>query len=129
MAAMTWSWGVSNAVAYLVYTALIFTASTITIIYMHIKDPAFHQVAYALLTALVLTRSIYLLHTRVDNAEARKNMWWTIAIGVTTFLTGFLLWVIDNECCDILRSARQKIGIPWAFLLGNSLRSTSCIDF
>lgn len=118
MAAMVWSWDVPNAVAYLVYTALIFTASAVTVIYMHIKDPTFHQVAYALLTFLVLARSTYLLHTRIDNAEARKNMWWTIAIGVTTFLTGFLLWFIDNEYCDILRSVRQKIGMPWAFLLG-----------
>jgi dihydroceramidase len=129
MAAMIWSWGVSNAVAYLVYASLIFTASAITVIYIHIKDPTFHQVAYALLTALVLARSTYLLHTRVDDAEARKNMWWAIAIGVTTFLTGFLLWFIDNEYCDILRSARHAIGIPWAFLLGNSLWCMSCVDF
>jgi len=120
MAAMVWSWGVSDIIAYLIYISLILSASAITIIYMHIKDPTFHQVAYAVLTALVLTRSIYLLHTRVDNAEARKNMWWTIVIGVTTFASGFVLWIIDNECCNFLRSVRNEIGIPWAFLLGTS---------
>lgn len=118
MAAMVWSWDVPNAVAYIVYAGLIVTATAITVIYMHIKDPTFHQVAYALLTALVLLRSMYLLHTRVDNFEARKNMWWTIITGVTTFLTGFLLWVIDNECCNLLRSLRRQVGIPFAFLLG-----------
>src|SRR5271154_3742954 len=112
MAAMVWSWGVSDIIAYLIYISLILSASAITIIYMHIKDPTFHQVAYAVLTALVLTRSIYLLHTRVDNAEARKNMWWTIVIGVTTFASGFVLWIIDNECCNFLRSVRNEIGIP-----------------
>ena len=118
MAAMVWSWDVSNAVAYLVYAGLIVIATAITVIYMHIKDPTFHQIAYALLTALVLLRSMYLLHTRVDNFEARKNMWWTIVTGITTFLTGFLLWVIDNECCNSLRSLRRQVGIPFAFLLG-----------
>jgi len=121
MAAMVWSWDVSNVVAYLIYAALTFAAAAITVIYMHLKDPTFHQLAYAFLTGLVLTRSIYLLHTRVDNAEARKNMWWTIVIGVSTFLTGFILWIIDNECCDLLRSVRHQIGIPWAFFLGISL--------
>jgi len=118
MVAMVWSWDMSKTVAYSVYAALMFTAIAVTAIYMHIKDPTFHQVAYAALTALVLTRSIYLLHTRVEDAKARKNMWWTIMIGVGTFATGFILWIIDNECCDFLRSVRHQIGIPWAFLLG-----------
>lgn len=118
MVAMVWSWDMSKTVAYSVYAALMFTAIAVTAIYMHIKDPTFHQVAYAALTALVLTRSIYLLHTRVADAKARKNMWWTIMIGVGTFATGFILWIIDNECCDFLRSVRHQIGIPWAFLLG-----------
>ena len=115
---MVWSWDVSKTVAYAVYGSLIFIAAAVTAIYLHIRDPTFHQVAYALLTALVLTRSIYLLHTRVDDMQARKNMWWTIVIGVSTFLSGFILWIIDNECCDLLRSVRYQIGIPWAFFLG-----------
>jgi dihydroceramidase len=117
MAAMVWSWDVSKAVSNLIYAALIFAAVFITVVYMHLKDPTFHQVAYAFLTGLLLTRSTYLLHTRVDNAEARKNMWWTIVIGVGSFLTGFILWIIDNEFCDVLRSVRHEIGIPWAFFL------------
>jgi dihydroceramidase len=118
MAAMVWSWDVSHLVSYAVYIAMLTTASAITIIYMHLKDPTFHQVAYALLTALVLLRSMYLLHTRVENAKAKKNMWWTIVIGVTTFLSGFGLWIIDNEFCDALRFVRQQVGFPWAFFLG-----------
>ena len=117
MAAMVWSWDVTSRVAYGIYAGLLATAAAITVIYLEIKEPTFHQVAYALLTALVLTRSMWLLYTRIDNAEAQKNMWWTIIIGVTTFLTGFILWVIDNECCDFLRLVRHHIGIPWAFFL------------
>ena len=123
MAAMVWSWDVSKLVAYGVYAGLIFAATAITVIYMHIKDPTFHQVAYALLTALVLVRSMYLLHRHVDNVEARRNMWWTILIGIATFLSGFLLWIIDNECCDLLRSVRYQIGLPWAFFLGIPVNS------
>ena len=118
MAAMVWSWDVSNFTAFFVYASLISTGAAVTVVYMHIKDPTFHQVAYAFLTALVLLRSMYLLHTRVRDAEARKNMWWTVITGVTTFLTGFLLWIIDNELCDSLRLIRHQIGIPWAFFFG-----------
>jgi dihydroceramidase len=120
MAAMVWSWDVSKSVAYSIYAGLLFAATAITVIYVQIRDPTFHQVAYAGLTALVLTRSIYLL-TRVDNAEARKNMWWSIFIGVSSFVTGFILWIIDNEFCDALRSVRHQIGVPAAFLLGTPL--------
>jgi dihydroceramidase len=118
MAAMVWSWDASNMVAYLIYAGLLFAATAITVIYMHIMDPTFHQVAYAFLTGLVITRSVYLCHTRVDDATARKNMWWTIGTGVGSFLIGFVLWIIDNECCDFLRSVRHQIGMPWSFLLG-----------
>jgi dihydroceramidase len=55
---------------------------------------------------------------RVDNRQAKKDMIWTIFIGVTTFLTGFGLWAVDNEFCDALRHVRGRIGLPWAFFLG-----------
>jgi dihydroceramidase len=122
MAAMVWSWDVSNTIATLVYAGLISAASAITVIYLHIKDPIFHQVAYAVLTALVLTRSIYLMYSRIDNREAKKDMLWTIVIGVSTFFAGFILWIIDNEFCDSLRSIRRIVGVPWAFFFGNPLR-------
>jgi len=118
MVAMVWSWDLSKPLAYLVYASLIFSATSITVIYIRIKDPVFHQVAYAVLTALVLLPSIYLMLTRVSNTEAKKNMIWTIFIGVTTFLMGFGLWIIDNECCDALRYVRDRIGLPWAFFFG-----------
>jgi len=124
MAAMVWSWDVSNLVAYLVYAGLLFAATAITVIYLHIKDPTFHQVAYAVLTALVLLRSIYLMHTHIDDRDAKRNMYWTILIGVGTFLTGFGLWIIDNEFCDSLRYVRGIVGFPWAFFLGTPLRGS-----
>ena len=120
MAAMVWSWDMPNIVAYLVYASLVFAAAAITVIYLRIRDPLFHQVAYAVLTGLVLLRSIYLLFTRVDNGEAKRNMMWTIVIGVGTFLTGFILWIIDNEFCDSLRHIRGIVGLPWAFFLGTN---------
>jgi hypothetical protein len=30
---------------------------------------------------------------------------------------GYILWNIDNQFCDNLRSIRQNIGLPWAWLL------------
>ena len=40
---------------------LLSLAIFITLYYHYLQDPAFHQVAYAILTAIVLTRSIYVM--------------------------------------------------------------------
>ena len=120
MVGMIWTWEASRARALLINSSLIFTATAVTVIYLHIRDPTFHQVAYAILTALVLLRSIFLMLTRIDDIEAKKNMTRSIVIGVTSFATGFVLWTIDNEYCDALRNFRNQIGFPWAFFLGIS---------
>jgi hypothetical protein len=33
------------------------------------------------------------------------------------FITGYILWNIDNQFCNNLRSIRDSIGLPWAWLL------------
>lgn len=45
--------------------ALLALALFITAYYHYLQDPAFHQNAYALLTAIVLLRSMYVMETRI----------------------------------------------------------------
>lgn len=95
----------------------LFIALAVTSIYLYIRDPAFHQAAYAILTASVLFRSIYLMRDEVKDLEARKHMTKTIKIGILTFSGGYLLWVVDNKMCGQLRSLRRLVGLPWGFFL------------
>ncbi|KAK8918154.1 Alkaline ceramidase 3 [Metarhizium anisopliae] len=109
----------------------------ITLYYHATKDPAFHQAAYAVLTATVLIRSIWVMEVQVrpslqaeDAARARyilKTMWALVATGeirgfhptpgLTVFLTGYAIWNLDNIFCSQLRGWRRQIGLPWAILL------------
>lgn len=51
------------------------------------------------------------------NAQILSTMWLMIAVGLTTFLSGFAIWQLDNMFCSRLRSWRRKIGLPWGVLL------------
>jgi dihydroceramidase len=62
-----------------------------------------------------------------DRAEERRQderdltilrtMWKMIAVGLSIFLGGFGLWLIDNLYCSKLRRWRHEIGLPWGILL------------
>jgi len=127
-------------------TAIICTAIAlfIAVYYHYLQDPAFHQTAYALLTVILLSRSMWIMEftlrpalvrrekergsARSRNGEMDENgrdgrentlttMWWMIAFGLGIFLGGFGIWNLDNEYCSTLRSWRRELGMPWGFLL------------
>ena len=51
------------------------------------------------------------------NTEILSTMWLIIAVGLTTFLSGFGIWQLDNIFCSKLRSWRRDIGLPWGIVL------------
>lgn len=129
---------------------LVSLALFITVSYHLIQDPMFHQVAYAILTAVLVFRSIFLMENYLRPnrwREARANqqmqregivgsrveisravtdrrdkdilntMWMMIAFGLSIFLGGFGIWILDNQYCTTLRRWRRQIGLPWGILL------------
>lgn len=122
-------------------------AAFITIYYHYLQDPSFHQNAYAILTAIVLIRSMYVMEVnlrpslrakygyvdatgRTPNQVAKerrinatrdretlRQMWWMIGMGLSIFLGGFAIWNLDNEYCSTIRRWRREIGLPWGILL------------
>jgi len=119
----------------------------ITLYYHYLQDPLFHQNAYALLTATVLFRSMYVMEvnlrpslrakygtitpkpipsstTKAEIADMQqrdkkilKDMWWMIGIGLSIFLGGFGIWNLDNFYCSTIRRWRHEVGLPWGILL------------
>lgn len=129
----------SRPVAAFIAIGLVALCIFITAYYHYLQDPTFHQTAYALLTAVVLLRAMFLMETRLRPAkmtpedevrlpqEARakrardsrlvRTMWTMAGSGLTIFLGGFALWNLDNFCCSSLRTWRRRVGLPWGILL------------
>jgi len=115
----------------------------ITMYYHYLQDPDFHQQAYAILTAVVLFRSMYVMEvnlrpslrvkygnirrkeipeSEIDAISRRdtkilRDMWWMIGVGLSLFLGGFLIWNLDNFHCSTIRRWRHEVGLPWGILL------------
>lgn len=113
----------------------------ITLYYHFLQDPTFHQNAYAILTAVVLLRSMWIMEREIrphfrkqkeqhksltpleeDRQDQRdskilKQMWQLIATGLIMFLGGFAIWNLDNAYCSTLRRWRYDVGLPWGILL------------
>ncbi|EGC41275.1 alkaline ceramidase [Histoplasma capsulatum var. duboisii H88] len=120
---------------------LLALAIVITLYYHYIQNPIFHQNAYALLTAIVLLRSMWVMeaalrpswrnkglernqqfHSYEDMRDLKilHTMWVMVAYGLATFLGGFAIWNLDNVLCSRLRGWRRKIGLPWGHPTGRS---------
>lgn len=142
----TFSYGKSRLYSTALAIALISIAIFITLYYHYLQDPSFHQNAYALLTAIVLFRAIYVMEVNIrpqfrskerEAANPRphggsaaikkqdddrdlatlRTMWKMIAFGLSIFLGGFAIWHLDNEHCSKLIKWRREIGMPWGFVL------------
>lgn len=142
----TFSYGKSRQYSALLAIGLISIAVFITAYYHYLQDPTFHQNAYAILTAIVLLRAMYVMevnirpkfrskereaanprpHGGVAAVKAREDqndlrtlrvMWKMIIFGLSIFLGGFLIWHLDNEHCSKLIKWRREIGMPWGFVL------------
>lgn len=119
----------------------------ITLYYHYLEDPTFHEVAYAVLTIILLLRSLYVMETSLrprfraredgpatithrDGEKTRLNteehdrdeeilrrMWSMIRWGASLFLGGFFIWNLDNVYCSTLRKWRREVGLPWGIVL------------
>ncbi|KIV81482.1 hypothetical protein PV11_03667 [Exophiala sideris] len=110
--------------------------------YLYIKDPVFHQNAFALITTIVLLRSIYSMEESLRPSRTAKRapanaasevervrrerrdqeilntMWFKmIPIGLGSVGLGFLIWNLDTAFCSHLRSWRRQMGLPWGIFL------------
>ena len=142
----TFSYAQSKIFSMILAFALVALAIFITLYYHYLQDPAFHQNAYAILTAVVVFRSMYMMewHLRPafksndqftksqENRSRSKGgsqksikaldeqilnqMWKMVAVGLSIFLGGFAIWSLDNQYCSSLRAWRRRVGLPWGIL-------------
>ena len=101
-------------------------ATFITVTYVSNNNPVFHQVAYACIFAFTSIHALFTLWSKLAPLALaltpRAREWCQLARrlqvqGIVTFLTGFLIWNIDNIFCGTLRVSREIVGYPLALLL------------
>lgn len=69
----TFSYSKSRLYSFGLALGLISLALFITLYYHYLQDPAFHQSAYAILTAVVLARSMYIMEFSLRPSLTRKE--------------------------------------------------------
>ena len=69
----TFSYSKSRQFALILALSLVLLATFITLYYHYLQDPAFHQNAYAILTAVVLFRSMYVMEFSLRPSLTRKE--------------------------------------------------------
>lgn len=93
----------------LIIIAVLFS-SVVTLVYVVIKDPIFHQAAYGTTVILTFIRGVYC--TR--HLEYSKYLCiYQLAIGAIAFT----IWNLDTILCDQLRNVREAVPYPVTVLL------------
>ncbi|KFY28983.1 hypothetical protein V493_02621 [Pseudogymnoascus sp. VKM F-4281 (FW-2241)] len=76
-----------------------------------------HAALFGVMVVLVGLKTRSIISHRVEDPvvkkEVRKLVWWGSAI----FISGYVIWNIDNFTCSWLTHAKRKIGMPLSFLL------------
>ncbi|KAF4625163.1 hypothetical protein G7Y89_g13006 [Cudoniella acicularis] len=123
-----------------IFLTILSLAVFITGYYHYLQDPVFHQNMFALLTVIVVLRSMWIMElllrpsrraktegdgtdeleqARIDrrDEEILKTMWTVVACGLGAVAGGFLIWNLDNILCGTLRRWRQHVGLPLGILI------------
>jgi len=80
-------------------------------------ETVMHSVLFGIMIALVGIKTRSIISARVSDREVRKEVKKLATWGAVIFISGFVIWNIDNAICPSLTSWKRSIGMPWSFLL------------
>ena len=103
--------------------ALVSDAIVITLAYVWVKHPTFHQVAFGLHCVAILIRGSYRVQS-LPNTYGRKQLVRLLAFSWGIQLLGFACWNFDNLACHYLRGWRQALIHQYGSILGTALAAT-----
>ncbi|KAJ3100955.1 Alkaline ceramidase 3 [Phlyctochytrium bullatum] len=86
----------------------------VTVLYLYIQNPVFHQVCYALLVSIMVFQpwsQIQHLGKTLPNDASRLRTLYIFSLA--TYMGGFAIWNFENLNCDALRELRNSVGYPW----------------
>ena len=101
----------------LLVAALTFYSVAVTAIYIAIRVPLFHQVAYAFLTLFtIILPAMHVSKVTKTYPNDKHRLWTAYWFSLIGYLAGFICWNLDNLYCDQLRSWRNDVGYPLRFV-------------
>ena len=79
----------------------------------------YHATAFYFILVVLIVRGHYLFYFRQPRFPETKCKGWRFRArkAVAILVLGYVLWNIDLEFCAELRSLRERVGLPWAWLL------------
>ncbi|KAI9353892.1 ceramidase, partial [Obelidium mucronatum] len=96
-------------------------AATVTAMYLYLNNPVFHEVCYSVLALILfITPPIQFNHIKAKYPQYKnrvKGFWTLYWFGSVSYLSGFMIWGVDNNFCERVRAARESIGYPGRILL------------
>lgn len=109
--------GASAAVARRVPLVLWSTVAAISAWYVVSRDYRIHRNTFGLMLTLVWPRTLYLIYGKGRSQAERARYLGTFGRAVMVLVLAFGLWNVDLHYCLELRAIRQRVGLPWAWLL------------
>jgi dihydroceramidase len=90
-----------------------------TVFYTQSPNILYQVIAFAGGILLVILRTQYLYHWLQPGFRSDKSRDWNVRTwqAISICLVGYVLWNIDLEYCAELRAMRQRVGLPWSWLL------------
>ncbi|ELT92776.1 hypothetical protein CAPTEDRAFT_214376 [Capitella teleta] len=77
----------------------------VTLVYIMVKDPIFHEAAYGLMVVTMIALSVRIMRNH-------DSSWWCFMAALSLYTIGFIIWNLDNHFCHHFRSARESMGYP-----------------
>ncbi|PLB43362.1 alkaline ceramidase family protein [Aspergillus steynii IBT 23096] len=92
--------------------------SALVVYHVLTDELIFHSVSFGVMVVIIGLRTMQLIGARTKaGSESRRKVWGVVRFGAVIFNAGYYLWLIDNWTCGILKSWKETIGLPWAFVL------------
>ncbi|KAG4033793.1 hypothetical protein MFRU_004g02960 [Monilinia fructicola] len=76
-----------------------------------------HPVLFGIEIAFVGIQTRSIINLRVADVAVQQQVKKLVTYGGVIFVSGFLLWNIDNGFCRALTDAKRSVGMPWSFVL------------
>ncbi|KAB8236411.1 hypothetical protein ETB97_010339 [Aspergillus alliaceus] len=95
--------------------SLLFTI--VMVVHMVMDEFLLHAVTFGMAVYLIATRTLKIIPRQIPDPATRKKVQSIALFGCASFIFGYLVWLIDDLACRVLRSTRQTVGLPLAFLL------------
>ncbi|OAA47162.1 alkaline phytoceramidase-like protein [Cordyceps fumosorosea ARSEF 2679] len=115
----SFSYSRSMAFSYMLGLGLLGLSAFISVYYHVTKDPEFHQAVYGILTAIVVFHGMWVMERRLrpalrarhgdEGSKLLGTLWAMVTTGLSVFLSGFLVWNLDNIYCTQIRALRREL--------------------